>query len=756
MINSIHSLNAKNIVFQALIGFFLITGIAFPQDIKLLNGYVVDDETDRPLVGANIIIQETTFGTISGEDGSFTLEWEGSFPITLNVSYIGYRHENRIISDQSPVSIRLKSTVLKGEMITIMGTRKPSDRDVSSSVEVVSIRRIEERGIRDVAEVLQEMEAVNVTTTSWGKQHISIRGSNANEVSVYMDGVKMNRAVDGTANLAFVDLSEIAQVEVIRGGASTLFGPGNFGGVVLLHSKKPDKNDFQISRSFGITDKSDQDLGGAILLRAGPLSASGRFSGKSRLYDGRTLHTAFYNNVGADLDFSLIQTTAKRMKIKNTIEYPSGAILSADEMVVDRASIYGEIPFVGEWYAQGGIKTWTWEDNFFSNLSRNLEDITESIKVGKGFSWKNFDGTIQWERESKTYKADQTINDLYSELKWADSGILTQEDNGLASVFRYSVHQPVQGVETIRWELGLRNSSSHYTHNQVIDEYNDTLYIEQTNYNNDSDFSLSTFRVGAYLSGRLGGLDYEIFFNQGTNHRPPTLNDQLLWVTTQQWIENPAEEIGDTKLLKEYVTTSELNVDLIWDNLKTKPISRWKLGVGLFRNYYLDKIVYRPLTKNVVAPSNITRAWINGMEFRWQGRTWDRLFELTTSMTTLFPSDEEVFPNKPSLQGNVMMDVRWRKFRLNMSYMYQGRQSYLIRGIDLQKIDSHRNTNITLSYQRHVWPVDLTVSYTVRNLFSDKVSLVNTAHPDYVNFNYYDAHRSILSFKVSLSAKPEK
>ena len=40
--------------------------------------------------------------------------------------------------------------------------------------------------------------------------------------------------------------------------------------------------------------------------------------------------------------------------------------------------------------------------------------------------------------------------------------------------------------------------------------------------------------------------------------------------------------------------------------------------------------------------------------------------------------------------------------------------------------------------------------------FSDKVSLVNTAHPDYVNFNYYDAHRAILSFKVSLSAKPEK
>lgn len=747
----IQSIKLKTIYLRSVGIWCLVTTMTPAQKSLEVIGYVVDDKTDQPLSGANILIQGTEAGTMSADDGSFSIDWDVLYPITLSVSYIGYRTEERTISAPTRIAIRLKPTVLKGEMITIMGTRRASDRDVSSSVEVVSIRRVEERGIRDVTEVLQEMEAVNVTTSSWGKQHISIRGSNANEVSVYLDGVKMNRAVDGMANLAFVDLSELAQVEVLRGGASTLFGPGNFGGVVLLHSKKPDRNNLQISRSVGMTENSDQDLGGALSLHFGPVSGGGRFSGKSRLYDGRTLHTSFYNSGVLDLDFSLVQATARRMEIENTIEYPSGAILSSDKMIVDRAGVSGDMPVIGDWYIQGGERKWTWEDNFFSNLTRELEDKTESVRVGKGFSFGNFNGTIQWEQEAVKYTADQVIEDIYSDQKWLDKGTLTQKDFGWAGVIRYSVQRPVRQVETIRWELGLRNSTSYYTHDQVIDEYNDSLFINQIEYDLESDLTLSTFRLGAYLAGRLGGLDYEIFFNQGTNHRPPTLNDQLLWGTTLKWIEDPAEI--ESGLLREYVTTTELSVELTWDNLKTRPISRWELGIGIFRNYYLDKIIYQPLTKNVVAPSNKDRAWINGLEFRWKGRTWNRRFELSTSVTTLFPSDEGVFPNKPTLQGNVIIDVRWKAIRLNMSYLYQGRQSYLLRGIDLQKIDSHRNTNATLSYHRRFWLMDLTVSYTVRNLFSDKVALVNTAHPDYENFNYYDAHRALLSLKLSLGGK---
>lgn len=738
---------------QSLITFLLISHLSYSQDSDPISGFVVDDETSQALIGANVLIQDTETGTMSGEDGSFSIPWSGPYPVTLIVSFIGYQTEERTLSDPSRVSVRLKPTVLRGETITIMGTRRASDRDVSSSVEVVSIRRVEERGMRDVTEVLQEMEAVNVSTSSWGKQHISIRGSNANEVSVYLDGVKMNRAVDGMANLAFVDLSELAQVEVLRGGASVLFGPGNFGGVVLLHSKQPERMSIQLNRSAGLTNDNDQDLSGGISLRLGPLGASGRFSGKSRLYDGRTLHTAFYNSGALDFDLTSFHAAARRMDISNTIEYPSGAILSSDEMVVDRIGLYGELPVLGDWYAQGGDKLWTWEDNFFSNLTRSLKDKTRSVRLGKGFSWGNFNGTVQWEQENKSYFAYQVIEDIYSDQKWFDNGTLTQEDIGLAGVLRYSVQRPVKEVETIRWELGLRNSTSQYGHDQKIDQYNDSLYINTTGYDIESELSLSTFRVGLYMSGKLGGFDYELFFNQGTNHRPPTLNDQLLRGTTLKWIESLEDAAAEPNLLREYVTTTELNMELTWDNLNTKPISRWELGLGVFRNYYLDKIVYESLSKNIVAPTNTDRAWINGLELRWKGRTWNRFFELSTHMTTLFPSEEEVFPNKPTVQGNAILDMRWKAYRLNLSYLYQGRQSYLLRGIDLQKIKGHQNTNATLSYNHRFWLMDITVSYTVRNVFSDKVSLVDTTHPDYENFNYYDAHRTLLTLKLSLNGE---
>ncbi|MDP6821217.1 MAG: TonB-dependent receptor plug domain-containing protein [Candidatus Marinimicrobia bacterium] len=754
MLNTLFSPPKKR--FTLLTAYLLISQIVVGQNADLINGYVVDDESSQALAGANVIIKGSGSGSISGEDGSFDIAWNGPYPITLIVSYIGYRTEERMLSAPAPVAIRMKSVVLKGELITIMGTRTGSDRDVSSSSEVVSIRRVEERGIRDATEILQEMESVNVATSSWGKQHISIRGSNANEVSVYMDGVKMNRAVDGIANLSFIDLSELAQIEVLRGGSSVLFGPGNFGGVVLLHSKQPEKLDIQLNRSIGLSNNTDQDLSGGLSMRLGPVGTSGRFSGKSRLYDGRTLHTAFYNSAAADLDLSSFHSSVRRMEVSNTIKYPSGAILSSDKMLVDRIGLYGELPIVGDWYAQGGDRHWTWEDNFFSNLSRNLSDQSRSVRLGKGFSWNNFSGTLQWEQEEKSYITDQIISDIESDQQWFDSATLTHDDRGFAGVLRYSVKQPVKDVETIRWEMGLRNSTSKYVHNQNIDRYNNFIYMETTKYDIETELTLSTFRIGAYISGKLGGADYIFFFNQGTNHRPPTLNDQLLRGTTLIWSANLEDNANDTQLLKEYVTNTELNAEVTWDNLNTKPISRWEFGIGVFRNYYLDKIVYQSISENIVVPYNIDRAWINGMEFRWKGTTWNRIIELSANMTTLFPSAEEVFPNKPTLQGNVILDIRYKRLRLNIGHLYQGRQSYLLRGIDLQKISSHTNTNLTVSYQRQVWRLKTTVSYTIRNVFSEKVTLVDTAHPEYENFNYFDAHRSLLTLKFSLHRKTDE
>ena len=206
-------------------------------------------------------------------------------------------------------------------------------------------------------------------------------------------------------------------------------------------------------------------------------------------------------------------------------------------------------------------------------------------------------------------------------------------------------------------------------------------------------------------------------------------------------------------LKKEYVTTTELSANLYSDVRTERAINNWGIGIGVFRNYYLDKIYYQALTENIFEPVNRNQAWMNGMEFRFKGAILNKSLDFGSNLTILYPSEDIIFPNKPKFQGNININMLWKSFRLNLSHIYQGRQNYLIHGIVIQNIASRKSTNVTLSVHQHIWMFDITASYFIKNLFSDKVTIVNTAHPDYENFNYYDNHRKLISIKIILGDK---
>jgi len=383
------------------------------QQERILKGVVVNDKNNHLIVGANILVLGTETGTVSDESGQFQLQVL-SFPVTLRVTHIAYQPVERTFTKGGKYSIRLIPAVLKGEEVTITGERSAAEKDVSSKVEIVSLRTVEERGMRDISEVLREMEGVYISTSTTGRQTASVRGSNANEVSVYLDGVRMNRAMDGEANLAFIDLSDLAQVEIIRGGATTLFGAGNFGGVILMHSSKPDRNSVFFSSAVGLSNSSDQDLSGAISAKGGPLSMGGRFSGKSRLYDGRTLYTALFENYSVSYDDGKFLATPRLIRQRNVIQFHSGGIRSADEMNIKQLSLGGEILHLKGWEFHWGHRNWDWDDHFFTNVSRTLRDSSTTLRLSKTSSWRNLEGTLQYEEERQFFNGDQKIKDSYS------------------------------------------------------------------------------------------------------------------------------------------------------------------------------------------------------------------------------------------------------------------------------------------------------------------------------------------------------
>lgn len=773
---------AAKIIFYFLLLFLSWLQAQTPAEIR---GIILNDLNNQPIVSVNVQIMGTELGTVTNEKGEFTLNWTGVFPIRVLATHIAFESIEIEITGPQNISIRLKSTVLKGEEVTITGEHSAADKDITSSVEIISLRQIEKRGIRDISEILREMESVNILTTTSGRQTASIRGSNANEISIYLDGVKLNRALDGEANLAFVDLGDLGQVEVIRGSNSTLFGSGNFGGVILMRSLRPENNYFNFSRSLGLTHSSDQDLSGTISLKGGPLSMGARFSGKSRLYDGRTMYTSIFENYSSSLDIGKMTATVRRVLQDNTIKFHSGGIITADKMIQKQFNLTGDLLFTSGWDFQWGRGNWVWDDNFFSTVSRNLIDNTSILRLSKTFEFKNINGTLQVEEESQEFFGNQKFKDSYSEKNWNDDLRLKQVDKGWAGVIRYQQKSPVENIDNFRVEFGLRNSKAEYSHDQEINYFDSTALTRHIEYKFDDSSPLQTTRLGMFMTGKMiNGNQFEIFFNQGTNHRLPTLNDRVLWgvglVNLEDYYlqqqravpRDPTElERHDIKLQelkiiiasmksglkREYVSTTELSTKIKFDQLFTKPFTSFELGINIFRNSYLDKIAYRRIPNSLVAPFNTTTAWLNGLELSGKTFTWDNRIQFAVNMLWVNPSDELIFPDTPSSSSTLVADFQLGIIHLNMSYLTQGPHKYIRGGTLQDQNKSISNTNLTISAAKQFGLFDISVNYAVRNLFSETTVVVNANNINSDgSFNYFDANRHLFSVKISLQTRSQK
>ena len=727
--------------------YFFLYAISFCSAQEELKGFAFDAETKKPLIGANIVVEDNKIGTITAADGSFSVEWSGPFPVSIKSTYIGYsENEIKVLDPSKTILFYLKRTVIQVETINIIKEKKVSDNSISSNTEIITMKESEMRGIRDATEILQEMASVNISTTAWGKQSINIRGSNANEVAVFLDGAKLNRSIDGIADLSFIDISSIKNVEIIRGGSSILFGPGNFGGVVILSSRDTRENKINIHHALGISDKSDQDIGGNFNLMVGPILFGSNYSQKIRMYDGRTKHISQYNNNAINFDYPNMDLEYRRMVILNDITYPSGFTLNADNMIIDQGDVNFKVPLVGRLNLNGSIKKWTWEDDFFSNLQRRINDHTKLLKLEKEIAFKGLSGKIQVEQESNNYISYQNIADSYSERIWVDSAKLSRHDFGYSGVVKYSVKTLNQEIQNIRWEFGLRKSNSVYNHKQTIDNYNGDKFVKNTHLSRSNKNQLFSFRVGSHLQGIIMDKNYELFFNQGFNYRPPTLNDQLLWNTYNLIINKNGDEF--LNLNQEYVSTTELTLK-VFQKYDRSLMKYLELGAAVFRNNFIDKIYYEQFENNILNPLNKSQSWINGIEILLKSKVLNNHLRINSSLTLLSLSEEIIFPNRPQLEGSANIILNWNSFSGSISYLYEGRQNYLINGIRLDELRKIKNTNLSISYNRSFSKLHLNCSYIIRNLFSDDITIMNRPDFQMIDFDYYDSNRKLFSIKIS-------
>ncbi len=212
----------------------------YAQNLTLRGAVYYENE---PLKGANIYLAQAGLGTVSDADGYFELIInEKNRSDTLVISYIGYKEYTiPVINCEDKLIIELvpEKLILEHPIQVIDERLDLADKEIPHASEVVDFKMIEHLGSSDIVDYFKAMTSVQIEGNDLAGKHIQIRGSDEDEVNVYIDGVLINNlAFDNVADLSVVSAENIERLEVLKGSNLILLGQGAFGGVVNITTRK--------------------------------------------------------------------------------------------------------------------------------------------------------------------------------------------------------------------------------------------------------------------------------------------------------------------------------------------------------------------------------------------------------------------------------------------------------------------------------------------------------------------------------------
>ncbi|RMD91652.1 MAG: TonB-dependent receptor [Calditrichaeota bacterium] len=237
----------KKCLFIILIG-GLLPSLVLANGVTI-KGKVTDKETGQPLVGANVFLKGTSFGSSTNIRGEYVIKNVTTGNYTLVVSYIGYAQVERSISVDSATEMRLdvalERTELISEQVVVTASRVLEKiTDAPATINVISAREIEELPSANLGELLSYQKGVDYVRTGIVGTGINIRGFNSafNAKNLQMNDNRLSTLVATSLPLGALSTTvkeDIERIEVILGPNAALYGPNAHNGLVNTITKDP-------------------------------------------------------------------------------------------------------------------------------------------------------------------------------------------------------------------------------------------------------------------------------------------------------------------------------------------------------------------------------------------------------------------------------------------------------------------------------------------------------------------------------------
>ncbi|PWD98320.1 TonB-dependent receptor [Marinilabilia rubra] len=212
-----------------------------------VTGKVIDKDTQEPLIGAAIVVEGTSKGTVTNLNGSFELPVEQKQQ-TLLFKYLGYGDHKETINPGNDGldmgTISMKSNVVGLNEVLVL-TSFARDKETPVALSTIQPATIDEKlGSLEFPQILKSTPSVYATRGSggFGDSRIYLRGFDTNNIGVLINGVPVNDMENGRVYWSnWSGLSDVTKtMQVQRGLGASKLALSSVGGTINILTNSTD------------------------------------------------------------------------------------------------------------------------------------------------------------------------------------------------------------------------------------------------------------------------------------------------------------------------------------------------------------------------------------------------------------------------------------------------------------------------------------------------------------------------------------
>ena len=334
----------------------------------------VTDSGGEPIVGANILIEESNLITYTDEKGKFYLN-SNSTNIDIQVSHVGYlTKEIEFSNPNQEINIVLDDGIILKDEIKVISTRAKYNSPFAFTNISKSFIEKNNSG-KDIPFLINSTPSTYSTSDAGngiGYTGVRIRGSDATRINVTINGIPYN---DSESHGVFwVNVSDLASsansIQVQRGVGSSTNGGGAFGGTVSIKTGKASE-DFKLK--YSSSAGSYKSFKNTLELNSGLIK----------------------NKINMNLRLSKINSDGYVDRATSDLKsYYASASYYSDKTSIDLINFSGKERTYQSWWGtpEGRINNDTEEmNNVIANNGYSDEQADNLLNSGRTFNYYTYD-----------------------------------------------------------------------------------------------------------------------------------------------------------------------------------------------------------------------------------------------------------------------------------------------------------------------------------------------------------------------------